>query len=152
MVRTTRTSTAGLSPLWDFLLPLAHKEGARSSCLGENREGAWLRSDYFSFTLRKGVHSGLEKLTEWIGYLQSIRGSMAASCSALCRSRIRAGAVHRWRAALGRVTAALCWPGQHPLLLTELLEEQRAGTGCFPSPGNALQGHSLIRSLPLWHC
>lgn len=48
----------------EFLLPLAHREGARSSCLGENREGAWLRSDYFSFTLRKGVHSGLEKLTE----------------------------------------------------------------------------------------
>lgn len=54
-----------------------------------------------------------------------------------------------WRWALGRITAVFCWPGHNPLLLRDLLEEQRAGPGCFPSPENALlcSGRSLINKI-----
>lgn len=72
---------------------------------------------------------------------------MSASCSEMCLLQDQGWGCHQpleqglcrggcepW----GGSQQLFCWPGHHPLLLRELSEEQRAGTGCFPSPGNAL--------------
>lgn len=118
---------------------------------------AWERL-LLTFTLRKWLHSRLEKLPERADICKAaempwqhpaLKSAMPQNQGCSCRWPLEQG-LHRggcepW----GGSQWFFCCPGHHPLLLRELLGEQRAGTGCFPSPGNALlcSGRSLANKI-----